>query len=77
MAALREVALEAGVEASVLDEALDDHAMAKPHGRASHAAGDSPLILMRSAGKVRGIARRWGNGCRVGIRSRNTGRERR
>ncbi len=29
---LREVALEAGVEASVLDEALDFHAMAKPHG---------------------------------------------
>jgi fumarate hydratase class II len=29
---LREVALEAGVEASVLDEALDYHAMAKPHG---------------------------------------------
>jgi len=28
---LREVALEAGVEASVLDEALDFHAMAKPH----------------------------------------------
>jgi fumarate hydratase class II len=28
---LREVALEAGVEASVLDEALDYHAMAKPH----------------------------------------------
>jgi fumarate hydratase, class II len=30
---LREVALEAGVEESVLDEALDYHAMAKPHGR--------------------------------------------
>jgi fumarate hydratase class II len=29
---LREVALEAGVEESVLDEALDYHAMAKPHG---------------------------------------------
>jgi fumarate hydratase class II len=29
---LREVALEAGVEDSVLDEALDYHAMAKPHG---------------------------------------------
>jgi fumarate hydratase, class II len=29
---LREVALEAGVEESVLDEALDFHAMAKPHG---------------------------------------------
>ena len=29
---LREVALEAGVEASVLDEALDFRAMAKPHG---------------------------------------------
>jgi len=29
---LREVALEAGVESSVLDEALDFHAMAKPHG---------------------------------------------
>jgi fumarate hydratase class II len=29
---LREVALEAGVEASVLDQALDYHAMAKPHG---------------------------------------------
>jgi len=29
---LREVALEAGVEASVLDEALDYHKMAKPHG---------------------------------------------
>jgi fumarate hydratase class II len=29
---LREVALEAGVEAGVLDEALDFHAMAKPHG---------------------------------------------
>jgi fumarate hydratase class II len=29
---LREVALEAGVEAGVLDEALDYHAMAKPHG---------------------------------------------
>ena len=29
---LREVALEAGVEASVLDEALDYHAMAKPYG---------------------------------------------
>ena len=28
---LREVALEAGVEESVLDEALDFHAMAKPH----------------------------------------------
>ena len=28
---LREVALEAGVEESVLDEALDYHAMAKPH----------------------------------------------
>jgi fumarate hydratase class II len=28
---LREVALEAGVESSVLDEALDYHAMAKPH----------------------------------------------
>jgi fumarate hydratase class II len=31
---LREVALEAGVEESVLDEALDYHAMAKPHGPA-------------------------------------------
>jgi len=29
---LREVALEAGVEESVLDEALDYHKMAKPHG---------------------------------------------
>ena len=29
---LREVALEAGVEESVLDEALDYHAMARPHG---------------------------------------------
>ncbi len=29
---LREVALEAGVEEKVLDEALDYHAMAKPHG---------------------------------------------
>jgi len=29
---LREVALEAGVEASILDEALDYHKMAKPHG---------------------------------------------
>jgi len=29
---LREVALEAGVDESVLDEALDYHAMAKPHG---------------------------------------------
>src|SRR6187200_2391199 len=29
---LREVAREAGVEESVLDEALDYHAMAKPHG---------------------------------------------
>jgi len=29
---LREVALEAGVEESVLDAALDYHAMAKPHG---------------------------------------------
>ena len=29
---LREVALEAGVEERVLDEALDYHAMAKPHG---------------------------------------------
>ena len=29
---LREVALEAGVEESVLDEALYDHKMAKPHG---------------------------------------------
>jgi len=29
---LREVALEAGVDALVLDEALDYHAMAKPHG---------------------------------------------
>jgi fumarate hydratase, class II len=29
---LREVALEAGVEAGVLDEALDYHAMANPHG---------------------------------------------
>jgi fumarate hydratase, class II len=29
---LREVALEAGVEASVLDEALDFHKMARPHG---------------------------------------------
>ena len=29
---LREVALEAGVEASVLDRALDYRAMAKPHG---------------------------------------------
>jgi len=29
---LREVALEAGVEESVLDEALDYHVMAKPHG---------------------------------------------
>ena len=29
---LREVALEAGVEESVLDQALDFHAMAKPHG---------------------------------------------
>jgi fumarate hydratase class II len=29
---LREVALEAGVEESVLDKALDYHAMAKPHG---------------------------------------------
>jgi len=29
---LREVALEAGVEESVLDEALDYHTMAKPHG---------------------------------------------
>jgi len=29
---LREVALEAGVEASILDEALDYHAMARPHG---------------------------------------------
>ena len=29
---LREVALEAGVAESVLDEALDYHAMAKPHG---------------------------------------------
>ena len=28
---LREVAREAGVEESVLDEALDYHAMAKPH----------------------------------------------
>jgi fumarate hydratase class II len=28
---IREVALEAGVDASVLDEALDYHAMAKPH----------------------------------------------
>src|SRR6185369_458979 len=31
---LREVAREAGVEESVLDEALDYHAMAKPHGPA-------------------------------------------
>jgi fumarate hydratase, class II len=30
---LRQVALEAGVEESVLDEALDYHAMAKPHRR--------------------------------------------
>jgi fumarate hydratase class II len=30
---LREVALEAGVDESVLDEALDYHAMAKPHGQ--------------------------------------------
>jgi fumarate hydratase class II len=30
---LRDVALEAGVEESVLDEALDYHAMAKPHDR--------------------------------------------
>src|SRR6185503_12630080 len=29
---LREVAREAGVEESVLDQALDYHAMAKPHG---------------------------------------------
>jgi len=29
---LREVAREAGVEESVLDEALDYHAMARPHG---------------------------------------------
>jgi len=29
---LREVALEAGVEASILDQALDYHGMAKPHG---------------------------------------------
>ena len=29
---LREVAREAGVEESVLDEALDYHTMAKPHG---------------------------------------------
>ena len=29
---LRDVAREAGVEESVLDEALDYHAMAKPHG---------------------------------------------
>ncbi len=29
---LREVALEAGVEEKILDEALDYHAMAKPHG---------------------------------------------
>jgi fumarate hydratase, class II len=29
---LREVAVEAGVEESVLDEALDYHSMAKPHG---------------------------------------------
>jgi fumarate hydratase, class II len=29
---LREVAREAGVEDSVLDEALDYRAMAKPHG---------------------------------------------
>lgn len=29
---LREVALEQGVEESILDEALDYHAMAKPHG---------------------------------------------
>ena len=29
---LREVALEAGVDAAVVDEALDFHAMAKPHG---------------------------------------------
>ena len=29
---LREVAREAGVDESILDEALDYHAMAKPHG---------------------------------------------
>jgi hypothetical protein len=29
---LREVAREAGVDESVLDEALDYHSMAKPHG---------------------------------------------
>ena len=29
---LREVALEAGVEEKILDEALDYHRMAKPHG---------------------------------------------
>ncbi len=29
---LREVALEAGIEEKILDEALDYHAMAKPHG---------------------------------------------
>ena len=28
---LREVAREAGVDESILDEALDYHAMAKPH----------------------------------------------
>ena len=36
---LREVALEAGVEESVLDEALDYHAMAKPHGRSPRDRG--------------------------------------
>ena len=29
---LREVAREAGVDETILDEALDYHAMAKPHG---------------------------------------------
>jgi hypothetical protein len=29
---LREVAREAGVDEEILDEALDYHAMAKPHG---------------------------------------------
>ncbi len=29
---LREAAREAGVEDSILDEALDYHVMAKPHG---------------------------------------------
>src|SRR5262249_9006270 len=51
---IREIALEAGVDESVLDEALDYHAMAKPHGGGRSRRAERLPVRGKSAG-VRGM----------------------